>query len=88
MMKRTMVGSVIAASVIVGGAGLALQAQGGGQTQQGVTYRSPGGTTLRLMLDENNLGTEVSLGEMVFPANTDSGEHAHDAIEIFYVILR
>ena len=53
---------------------------------QGVTYRSPGGTTLRLMIDETNLGSEVSVGEMMFPANTDSGEHAHGAIEIFYVI--
>jgi hypothetical protein len=23
---------------------------------------------------------------MIFPANQDSGEHAHDAIEIFYVV--
>jgi quercetin dioxygenase-like cupin family protein len=53
---------------------------------QGVTYRSPSGTTLRLMIDETNLGSEVSLGEMTFPANADSGEHAHGAIEIFYVI--
>jgi len=53
---------------------------------QGVTYKSPGGTTLRLMIDETNLGAEVSVGEMMFPANTDSGEHAHGAIEIFYVI--
>src|SRR4051794_41079594 len=44
---------------------------------QGKTYRAPGGTTLRLMLDENNLGGEVTLGEMVFPANSDSGDHKH-----------
>jgi quercetin dioxygenase-like cupin family protein len=54
--------------------------------KQGVTYRSPSGTTLRLMLDETNLGPEVSLGEIVFPPNANSGEHAHGAIEIFYVI--
>lgn len=53
---------------------------------QGVTYKSPGGTTLRLMIDETNLGSEVSVGEMTFPANTDSGEHSHGAIEIFYVV--
>ena len=53
---------------------------------QGVTYRSPGGTTLRLMIDETNLGSEVSLGEITFPANSDSGDHAHGAIEIFYVV--
>jgi hypothetical protein len=44
---------------------------------QGKTYRAPGGTTLRLMLDENNVGGEVTLGEMVFPANSDSGDHKH-----------
>ena len=54
--------------------------------QQGTTYRSPGGTTLRLMLDESNVGREVSLGEMTFPPNSDSGEHQHGAIEIFYVV--
>jgi len=53
---------------------------------QGVVYRSPGGTTLRLMLDQTNLGAEVSVGEMIFPPNTNSGEHAHGAIEIFYVV--
>jgi quercetin dioxygenase-like cupin family protein len=54
--------------------------------KQGTTYRSPGGTTLRLILDSTNVGPEISLGEMTFPPNTDSGEHAHGAIEIFYVI--
>jgi quercetin dioxygenase-like cupin family protein len=54
--------------------------------KQGVTYRSPGGTTLRLILSDANLGPEISVGEMVFPPNTDSGDHAHGAIEIFYVI--
>lgn len=53
---------------------------------QGVTYRSPSGVTLRLMLDETNLGSEASVGEMNFPANQDSGEHAHGAVEIFYVL--
>jgi quercetin dioxygenase-like cupin family protein len=53
---------------------------------QGVTYRSPSGTTLRVMLDEKNVGAEVSLGELIFPPNSDSGEHTHGAIEIFYVV--
>jgi quercetin dioxygenase-like cupin family protein len=57
-----------------------------GDRPQGTTYRSPGGTTLRLMLDETNLGAEASVGEMIFPANTDSGDHQHGAIEIFYVV--
>jgi quercetin dioxygenase-like cupin family protein len=67
---------------------LALTARGSAQTEtlQGVTYRSPSGTTLRLMLDESNVGSEVSVGEMIFPANSDSGEHQHGAIEMFYVV--
>jgi quercetin dioxygenase-like cupin family protein len=54
--------------------------------KQGVTYRSAGGTMLRLILDETNVGAEVSLGEMTFPPNLDSGEHTHGAIEMFYVL--
>ncbi len=53
---------------------------------QGVTYRSPSGTTLRLMIDETNLGAEASVGELTFPPNSDSGDHAHGAIEMFYVV--
>ncbi len=65
-----------------------LVAHGGAQSEklQGTTYRSPAGTTLRLMLDESNVGPEVTLGEMVFPANSDSGDHQHGAIEMFYVV--
>src|SRR6476661_2905888 len=52
----------------------------------GETYRSPGGSTLRLFLDESNVGPEVSVGELTFPPNADSGDHAHGAIEMFYVL--
>ena len=67
---------------------LGLVAHGGAQSEklQGATYRSPGGTTLRLMLDESNVGPEVTLGEMVFSPNSDSGDHQHGAIEMFYVV--
>jgi quercetin dioxygenase-like cupin family protein len=82
--------AVGAAAAILVSVGVAARAQSAGgapaAAQQGVVYRAPSGTTLRLMLDENNLGTEVSLGEMIFPPNQDSGEHQHDAIEIFYVV--
>jgi len=50
------------------------------------TYRSPSGATLKLMLDDSNVGPEVTVGELTFPANTDSGEHTHGAIEMFYVL--
>jgi quercetin dioxygenase-like cupin family protein len=53
---------------------------------QAVTYRAPSGTTLRLMLDESNVGPEVTLGELTFPPNQDSGDHQHGAIEMFYVV--
>jgi quercetin dioxygenase-like cupin family protein len=53
---------------------------------QGSTFRSPSGTTLKLLLDETNVGPEVTVGEMVFPPNQDSGDHQHGAIEMFYVV--
>ncbi len=81
--RRVSLFCLVAVSLVVGAG--AVRAQGGA-AQQGVTYRSPSGTTLRLMLDETNLGSEVSLGEMIFPPNQDSGEHAHEAIEVFYVV--
>ncbi len=55
-------------------------------SKQGVTYRSPNGSTLRLLLDSTNVGKEVSVGELTFPPNTDSGDHQHGAIEMFYVL--
>ena len=72
----------------IAGCGLlcAAAAAGAQQKRQGVEYRSPSGTTLRLMLDETNLGAEASLGELTFPANSDSGEHTHGAVEMFYVL--
>jgi quercetin dioxygenase-like cupin family protein len=38
------------------------------------------------MLDETNLGAEVSLGEITFPPNSDSSDHKHAAVEVFYVL--
>jgi quercetin dioxygenase-like cupin family protein len=69
-------------------AGLALcvASAAGAQEKQGTTYRSPSGTTLRLVLDSANVGKEISVGEITFPPNSDSGDHAHGAIEIFYVL--
>jgi len=81
-MTRTLVLSAALAGA------LSLTADGAAQPEklQGTTYRSPGGTTLRLMLDESNVGPEVTLGEMIFPPNMDSGDHQHGAIEMFYVV--
>ncbi len=76
-------------SIVLGAAAaFALVAQGAAQSDkpQGVVYRAPSGTTLRLMLDDSNVGPEVSVGEMIFPPNQDSGDHQHGAIEMFYVV--
>jgi quercetin dioxygenase-like cupin family protein len=53
---------------------------------QPATYRSPTGATLRLLLDSTNVGPEVTVGELTFPPNADSGEHSHGSIEMFYVL--
>src|SRR3954470_13225066 len=79
MKKLMLIGGVVAVFVF---AGIAAELK----KPQGVTYRSPSGTTLRLMLDESNVGPDVTVGEIVFPPNLDSGDHKHDAIEIFYVL--
>jgi quercetin dioxygenase-like cupin family protein len=68
------------------GACLCLATAAGAQEKQGTTYRAPSGTTLRLILDSTNVGKDISLGEMTFPPNSDSGDHQHGAIEIFYVL--
>ena len=91
MSKSFALGGIIALCFVTQGTALRLDASprsGQAQTEkaQGVTYRSPGGTTLRLMLDESNVGGDVTLGEMVFPPNSDSGDHKHGAIEMFYVV--
>jgi quercetin dioxygenase-like cupin family protein len=65
---------------------LSLAALAGAQERQGTTYRAPSGTTLRLILDSTNVGKDISVGEMSFPPNSDSGDHQHGAIEIFYVL--
>jgi quercetin dioxygenase-like cupin family protein len=44
------------------------------------------GPTLKLFLDETNVGSEVTLGEITFPPNSDSGDHKHGAIEMFYIV--
>lgn len=36
------------------------------------------------MLDETNVGPEATVGEITFPPNSDSGDHPHGAIEMFY----
>lgn len=65
---------------------LALAAAASAQDRPLGTFKSPGGTTLKLLLDDSNVGTEVTMGELTFQPNSDSGDHAHGAIEMFYVL--
>jgi quercetin dioxygenase-like cupin family protein len=90
-----MEGTTMRRSIVLGSvAGLCLLAAVAAQPDkvpqsekaQGVTYRAPSGTTLRLLLDENTVGPEVSVGEINFPPHGDSGDHQHGAIEVFYVV--
>jgi quercetin dioxygenase-like cupin family protein len=80
----TMTRAVLLAGIIA----LCLATQGAAQSEklQGATYRSPTGTTLRLMLDDSNVGPEVTLGEIIFPPNSDSQDHKHGATEMFYIV--
>lgn len=54
---------------------------------QGAIYQSPGGTTLRMLMDQEMFqGTELEVGELIFAPNTDSGDHVHGSTETFYVL--
>ena len=56
------------------------------QDTRAPVYKSPTGVALKLLLDSTNVGREVSVGEITFPPNTDSGDHRHGAIEMLYVL--
>jgi quercetin dioxygenase-like cupin family protein/uncharacterized protein YciI len=50
-------------------------------------YESPGGVTLRVLLDQQALGgAEVEVGELTFPPNSDTSDHQHGVSESFYVL--
>jgi quercetin dioxygenase-like cupin family protein len=82
-MRRTLIGL----ATVMCGATLASATA----TQQSApperVYRSPGGVTLQVLLDQAGLGgTEVELGELTFPPNSDSSDHQHGVAEVFYVL--
>lgn len=56
------------------------------QSARPVVYSSPSGLTLRLIFGDSGIGPEVSMGELTFPPNLDSGDHAHGATEVLYVL--
>jgi quercetin dioxygenase-like cupin family protein len=65
---------------------LLLASSASAQDTKAPVYKSPTGVTLKLLLDSTNVGREVSVGEITFPPNTDSGDHRHGAIEMLYVL--
>ncbi len=87
MQRPTMVTLVKSLGVLTFGAasfGAGLAAQSAAAP---ATFVSPGGTELRVLLDKQALGSaDVEVGELTFPAGTDSGEHVHGSTEIFYVV--
>jgi quercetin dioxygenase-like cupin family protein len=77
------------AALLLFGAGLTVGAFLPSQDMSlsGHVYESPGGTRIRMLLEEANLGgNEVEIGEITFPPGVNSGEHLHGATEIFYVL--
>ena len=82
-LPRTAGAIALCAAAFLSAAATPTAAQG---EKQGTLYRAPSGVTLRLLLDDSNVGPEVTVGEMTFPPNMDSGDHTHGAIEMFYVV--
>lgn len=73
--------ALVAAALLAGAGSAAAQ-----DTKLPATYTSPSGAVLKLLLGQSNVGPEVSVGELTFPPNTDSGDHKHAAIKMFYVV--
>jgi len=75
---------------LVFGAGISVGARRSIQDMSlpGDIYKSPtSGTTIRMLLDERNLGgPEIEIGEINFAPGTNSGSHPHGSTEIFYVL--
>ncbi len=73
---------------IVFGAGLSVGAYSQSMSHEGHVFKSrTSGTTIRMLLDETNLGgTEIEIGEITFAPGTNSGSHPHGSTEIFYVL--
>jgi dihydroorotase/N-acyl-D-amino-acid deacylase len=57
------------------------------QAPTGASFVSPSGTRLRMLLGTDTFGgTEMEIGEITFAVNSDSGDHAHGAVETFYIL--
>ncbi len=59
----------------------------GATADKAKTFKSPGGTTLRVLVDAQSLGgSEVEVAELTFSANSDSNDHRHGVTETFYLL--
>jgi quercetin dioxygenase-like cupin family protein len=74
-------------TIAVVAAGCACAASSRAASQESANFVSPGGTKLRVLLDQARLGgSELEIGEITFAPGADSGDHAHGATEVFYVL--
>jgi len=79
--------SIIALMAFLAGAAVAQVAAARQTTSRPLVYQSPGGTKLRILLDQATLhGNEVEVAELTFVPNSDSGDHQHGVTETFYVL--
>jgi quercetin dioxygenase-like cupin family protein len=79
--KSLLVPVLVAAAAGLGGFVL------GQSVEKSTNWVSPSGTRLRMLIDKATLGgEEAEVGEITFAPNADSGDHAHNSTEIFYVL--
>ena len=85
--KRILVAAAVLGAVFASGWLAGARGTPQGMEHAGEVFRGPSGTTIRLLLDEANLGgTEVEIAEITFPPGANSGGHPHGSTEIFYVL--
>ncbi|MDA1082613.1 MAG: cupin domain-containing protein [Gemmatimonadetes bacterium] len=92
LLGSALLGSALLSSALLSAMPAAAAAQGGspsgnqGAAPTATNFTSPGGLKLKLLFGDAGIGPEVSLGELTFPPNMDSGDHAHGSTEVLYVL--
>lgn len=77
---------ILVITVLVAGCGAAFMLVRAAPASEQQTSPTPQGD-LRLILGEQQLGSkEISIAERLWPANYESAEHMHAAIEVIYVL--
>ena len=81
-MNRRYLAYAVVACVVSFGAGALAQS-----ATDVVSYQSgPNGTRLDVLFDGPTMGAEVDVGQLTFPPGTNSGDHSHGVVEIFYIL--